>query len=111
MAPAGVAEQIAKLGMPLPELGAWVAVVTELGGGLLILFGFVTRPAAAWLAFWCLATGFLVHFVPGDKNMMIHLMKNICMAGGFLQLATHGAGTWSIDAMLQRRPAVLRPAE
>jgi putative oxidoreductase len=111
MAPAGVAEEIAKLGLPLPELGAWVAVVTELAGGLLILFGFVTRPVAAWLAFWCLVTGFLVHFVPGNQNMMIHLMKNICMAGGFLQLASYGPGTWSIDAMLQRRPAALRPAE
>ena len=35
--------------------------------------------------------------------MMIHFLKNICMAGGFLQLAAYGAGAWSLDERLSRR--------
>jgi uncharacterized membrane protein YccC len=27
---------------------------------------------------------------------MINFMKNVCMAGGFLQLFAWGAGTWSV---------------
>jgi putative oxidoreductase len=29
---------------------------------------------------------------------MIHFLKNVAMAGGFLQLAAFGAGAWSLDA-------------
>jgi len=29
---------------------------------------------------------------------MIHFLKNVAMAGGFLQLFAFGAGNWSIDA-------------
>jgi putative oxidoreductase len=28
---------------------------------------------------------------------MINFMKNLCMAGGFLQLAAYGAGRLSVD--------------
>jgi putative oxidoreductase len=33
-----------------------------------------------------------------DPNMMIHFLKNLAMAGGFLQLVAFGAGGWSLDA-------------
>jgi putative oxidoreductase len=39
---------------------------------------------------------------------MIHLMKNIAMAGGFLQIAAFGAGSLSVDA--RRKPGALRTA-
>jgi putative oxidoreductase len=28
---------------------------------------------------------------------MIHFLKNVAMAGGFLQLVAFGAGAWGID--------------
>jgi uncharacterized membrane protein YphA (DoxX/SURF4 family) len=34
---------------------------------------------------------------------MINYMKNLAMAGGFLQLFAVGAGAWSVDALLRRR--------
>ena len=36
----------------------------------------------------------------------INFMKNIAIAGGFLVLAAHGAGGWSVDAGLARRSGV-----
>ena len=39
----------------------------------------------------------LFHFKTGDRNQMIHFMKNIAIAGGFLSLVANGAGAWSVD--------------
>jgi putative oxidoreductase len=33
---------------------------------------------------------------------MINFMKNICMAGGFIQVVAFGAGLWSLDALWSR---------
>ena len=67
-------------------------------GGIAILVGFFTRPAAYILALFCVATAFIGH---GDFSVAgndIHFMKNLAMAGGFLMLATFGAGALSVDA-------------
>lgn len=92
-------------GLPFPDLAYYVAVAVELGGGLLILFGFQTRLAAIVLAGWCVVTGVIFHFHPGDQGQMINYMKNLAMAGGFLQLFAVGAGAWSVDTLLRRRTA------
>ncbi len=47
---AGTASYIASKGLPLPELGAVIAIVVELGGGLLLLSGWKARPVALILA-------------------------------------------------------------
>lgn len=108
-APAGTIHYIAAGGLPLPQLGYAVAVAVELGGGLAVLLGWRTAAAGLLLAAWCLITGAMFHYVPSDHNMMLHLMKNVCMAGGFLQLAAFGAGRWSLDAVrLRRQPGTLR---
>jgi putative oxidoreductase len=85
-----------KLGLPFPP-GAWaVAVAMELGGGLLILSGYRTRLVAPLMALFCVVTALIAHYHPDDPNQMIHFMKNICMAGGFLALAAAGPGKFSI---------------
>ncbi len=83
--------------LPAPPLAYVVAVVVELLGGVAVLVGWRARWAGAILAVWCVATAMIAHYHPGDTNQMIHFMKNICMAGGFLQLAAWGAGRFSLD--------------
>jgi putative oxidoreductase len=39
----------------------------------------------------------VAHYRPGDAGQMIHFMKNVCMAGGFLQVVAFGAGRFSAD--------------
>ena len=90
-------------GLPMPELAYWVSVVVELGGGLLVLFGFQARLSALMLAGWCVVTGVIFHYHPGDQGQMINYMKNLAIAGGFLQIFAVGAGAWSVDALLRRR--------
>jgi putative oxidoreductase len=101
---AGVAAEIASRGLPLPEAGASLAILIEFGGGVLIAVGLLTRPTAAVLGVWCLVTAALFHFAPGDQAMMVNFIKNVCMAGGFLQLVAWGGGAWSLDAMRGRTP-------
>ena len=103
--PDGTIAYIASHGLPLPSLAYAASLVTELGGGIAILLGVLTRPVAVLMAVFCLITAVWFHYMPGDQNMMIHFMKNLAMAGGFLQLAAWGAGAWSVDALLSARRA------
>jgi putative oxidoreductase len=99
---AGTVGYIASKGLPMAELAAVLAIVVELGGGLLLIAGWKARWAAAALAFFSLVAAFLFHnywAVPPEmaQNQMIHFMKNLAIAGGLLQIVAHGAGAWSVD--------------
>ena len=74
-----------------------LVIAAELGGGLLILIGFQTRLIALFMALFTLAAGVLFHYKPADSMQMVHFMKNLAITGGFLMLAAHGAGAWSLD--------------
>jgi putative oxidoreductase len=85
-------------GMLLP-----LVIFAEVGGGLAVIAGLLTRTAASALAVFTLAAGVLFHFDPADQNQMTHLFKNVAIASGFLILAVHGAGRYSLDALFARR--------
>lgn len=97
----------AAMGMPLPEVGVAVGLLIELVGGIFLLIGFMTRPAAALLAFFTLVATFIFHAywsVPADQAMMQQLLfsKNMAVVGGLLAFAAFGAGGWSVDAKRNR---------
>jgi putative oxidoreductase len=100
---AGTVGYIGSKGLPMPELGAVIAIVVEVGGGLALVAGFGTRFVALALALFTLAASFFFHNywgMPAEQAMMQQLMffKNIAVVGGLLVLAAHGAGAWSLDA-------------
>jgi putative oxidoreductase len=97
-APAATAGYIASVGLPLPYVGLVLAIVAEVGGGLLLLVGYQTRLAAIVLALFSLAAALAFHNNFADQNQMIHFLKNIAIAGGLLQVAAFGAGSFSLDA-------------
>jgi putative oxidoreductase len=88
---------IAAAGLPVPPLAYAVAIILELGGGLLLVAGYQVRPIAAALAVFCIAAGVSFHSNFADQNQMIHFLKNVMMAGGLLQIAAFGAGAFSLD--------------
>lgn len=97
-APAATIGYIGAAGLPLPQLGYAVALVVEIGGGLLMLVGFQTRIAAWVLAAFTLVAAVTFHHDFADQNQMIHFLKNLAITGGFLQVAAFGAGRFSVDA-------------
>ena len=80
-----------------------LVILTELGGGLLIVLGFQTRLAALALAGFCILTAILFHRNLAEISEFIHFNKDLAIAGGFLLLVAFGAGNWSLDAMQVRR--------
>ena len=94
---AGTQQYMEAMGVPgfmLP-----LVILLEFGGGLAILFGFLTRTTALFT----LLTAFLFHsnFAEGVNSLMF--MKNLTIAGGFLLLAITGPGAFSIDRVLNKK--------
>lgn len=94
---AGTQAYMASAGVPGALLP--LVILLELGGGLAIVAGLFTRPVALLMAGFSIASGLLFHNTP-DQQIM--LMKNLALAGGFLFLVAHGAGTLSLDALRRR---------
>ena len=100
---AGTAGYIGSVGLPMPELGAAIAIAVEVLGGIALIIGFGTRWAALALAVFTLVASFFFHAywaLPAEQQMMQQLMfmKNIGVVGGLLALAAFGAGAFSLDA-------------
>jgi putative oxidoreductase len=74
-----------------------LVILTEAGGGLLVLLGLFTPYAAIALSGFCLLAAWFFHYQPGDMGQMINFMKNITIAGGFLVLAGAGPGALALD--------------
>lgn len=102
LAVAGAAGYFAKLGFPMPEVMAWVAIVIEIGGALLLIAGWQTR-RVAWLLilFVAIATAMAHRFWEFDAaqyaNQMNHFLKNLALIGGLLYVVAFGPGTISVD--------------
>ncbi len=95
---AGTTGYMAKQGLPMPAVFAVFAVIIELGGGLLILFGYHTRCVALICAIYVLIAALIAHRNFADGNQMSHFFKNMAIVGGFLALMVSGAGRYSLDA-------------
>ncbi len=93
----GTVSYMAGQGLPLATLFAILAVVIELGGGLLILVGFQTRLVALGLAIYTLVAALIAHTHFGDPAQLVHFMKNMAIVGGSLAFVACGAGAYSLD--------------
>ena len=89
--------------MGVPGFMLPLVILLEFGGGLAILFGFLTRTTALFTAGFTLLTAFLFHsnFAEGVNSLMF--MKNLTISGGFLLLAITGPGAYSIDRLLNKK--------
>ncbi len=97
-APEATIGYIASVGLPLPQYCLALAVLIELVGGAALAVGYRTRSTAAVLAAFTIVTALIFHCELGDQNQFIHFFKNVAIAGGLLNVAAFGAGSWSIDA-------------
>ncbi|MFN7750637.1 MAG: DoxX family protein [Pseudomonadota bacterium] len=103
----GTVGHIGSVGLPLPVLGATIAIAVEVAASLALLAGYRTRVAALVLAAFTLAATLLFHAwwaMPVDQQFVQRLMfsKNIAVVGGLLALAVAGAGRFGLDTRRAR---------
>ena len=91
-------DRVAGMGLPAPELFAWLAGAAELGAGLLLALGLLTRPAAFLIAGHFVVVAGLAHAGDGfgDRERPL-LFLTIALLYLFA-----GPGRFSLDAVLFR---------
>jgi putative oxidoreductase len=82
-----------------PVFWGFMAALSEFGGGILLILGLFTRPAALFMAFTML-TAAIFHLSNLDPwNRLIYPVE---MLGIFLCLIFIGAGKYSLDRILKK---------
>ena len=98
----GTVGYITSKGLPLPEVGAVIAIIVETLVALAFLVGFKGSYAALVLAAFTLGASVFFHNYwarPEAQVMMQQLMftKNLAVIGGLLAFAAFGTGPFSVD--------------
>ena len=98
----GVAGGFAQMGVPLAGLVGPLVGLVEFFGGLALVAGLLTRPAAFGLAITALGATLIVHlpagfFLPGGYEFVLMLFA------ASVALMLSGAGSWSVDSLLAQR--------
>lgn len=98
----GTAGYMKAQGMPMADVLVWVALLTELVAGAMLVLGYKARWAAlALILFTAIATPvFHAYWAapPGQVVMQqINFMKNIAIIGGLLAIFAHGSGRVALD--------------
>ncbi len=93
---AGFVAYLEKLGMPMPSVMAALAAGAEFFGGLLILIGFLTRPAAMLVLITMLVAGFIAHSADGFTKQELPLTYAMLSVALFLS----GSGAFSLEKVM-----------
>jgi putative oxidoreductase len=104
--PSGAVSFMNQKGVPDADTLVYVAGTAEILGGLAILFGFLTRIGALGLIAFLVVTNFYFHNFwdlagTARRTEMVQFMKDLCIAGGLLLIASSGAGRYSLDAIVR----------
>ena len=81
----------------------WIGGVLEFYGGAAILLGLFTRPVAFILSGEMAVAYFQFHQPGGFWPIQNHGEPAVLFCFIFLFFAAHGAGRWSVDALLKRQ--------
>src|SRR4051794_38412597 len=97
-------------GLPMVSVLLPIAATAELAGGLALLLGCLSRPAALGLILFLIPTTLVFHNFWAQSGMeaqnnMAHFLKNIAIMGGLLFVMAFGPGPLSIDEWRSKEPA------
>jgi|SRR4249920_3316092 putative oxidoreductase len=98
----GTVGYIQSASLPAAQLLAVIAIVIELGGGVLLILGWKARWAAAALFVFTLLAALFFHVfwaAAPDQAMMqqTQFLKNLAIMGGMLYVVVYGSGPMSLD--------------
>jgi len=96
--PAGLVDGVRSMGLPVPEVMAWLAALSELVGGALLAIGLLTRPACLAIITTMSVAAFVAHkndpFYSTGGASKEPAMMFLLAAIGILFI---GAGRFSFD--------------
>lgn len=96
----GFIETVGKLGFVMPDLFAWLSGCAEFFGGLLLVIGFLTRPAALFITINLSVAAFLRHAADpfsSKERALLYLAIAIL-------LLISGSGKYGIDSLFRKHP-------
>jgi|SRR5688572_27530355 putative oxidoreductase len=98
----GAVAYFTKWSFPMPEIAAVLAILFELGGGVLLIIGWKARWAAVALALYtfvalAVAHRYWTYEAAQVFNQYSHFLKNLAIIGGMLAIVAVGPGRYSID--------------
>lgn len=99
---AGTGGWMESIGLAPGVLMAFLAGAAEFFGGIALILGVLTRPAAAVLAITMLVAIFAVHFENGLFMSNNGYEFGLALMAASVSLAFSGAGRASVDAVLAR---------
>lgn len=99
--PAPAATMLSAVGLS-PALTLPTALF-ELGLGILLAIGMMTRLAAILLAGFTVLTILFFHNEFNDPSKLPGILMHVALVGGLLGLFAHGQMRWSYDALRERR--------
>lgn len=92
-------EDTANMGFPFPTFFAWVAVLSEFFGGILLMLGLLTRPAALLNVFVTFTATFIYHNGDiGDSGLLSFFFMIMCLC-----ILLFGPGKFSLDYFITRK--------
>jgi len=77
--------------------------ILEFFGGLLVLLGLFTRPAAFILSGMMAVAYWQFHYPKAHWPLQNEGMPAVLLCFIFLYIAAHGGGGWSLDALIRRK--------
>ncbi len=99
---AATAAYMTSKGLPMAEVLLVPTIFIELGGALMLIFGYRARLAAAVMFLFLIPVTLVFHnfwAVPSAQvqMQMINFMKNLSIMGGMLCIVAFGPGRYSLD--------------
>ncbi len=105
---------MASAGIPFANDLAWGAVALELGGGILLIVGLLTRLVGLAFFFYTLTLAVIFHAYWTMSGAAAHaqhtaFFEHLSIMGGMLYVVAFGAGPYSVDALIWGRHAQRAP--
>src|SRR5512133_2328458 len=94
------ADSLARMGIPAPSVAAVMVAMVEFVGGVLLMVGMLTRPAAARVALDMVVAIVGVHLPRGFFNQAGGMEFPLSLLAANVALVCLGAGAWSVDGWL-----------
>ncbi len=108
---AGTTAMMMAVGLPMAELLLVMTILIEVIGGMMLVLGWQTRVAALLLLLFMIPVTLVFHnpWAIAEsavvQQQMIHLLKNLAIMGGLMNLLAFGPGAYSMEARQGNRMA------